>query len=105
MERASPDFAKKLKEDFSSTHYDTSGKTPKSLVMNSIVEDFAKKFGNDLNKRLDVLDEMHKEQVRHNTIAEDFFKAALTMMVEISKHSGNTETTSKIRDMINTIVK
>lgn len=104
-ERASPDFAKKLKEDFSSTHYDTSGKTPKSLVMNSIVEDFAKKFGNDLNKRLDVLDEMHKEQVRHNTIAEDFFKAALTMMVEISKHSGNTETTSKIRDMINTIVK
>lgn len=105
MGKAAPDFAKKLKEDFSSSHYDTSGKTPKSLVMNSIAEDFAKKFGNDLNKRLDVLDEMHKEQVRHNTVAEDFFKAALTMMVEISKHSGNTETTSRIKDMINTIVK
>ena len=73
--------------------------------MNSIVSDFAKNFGNDLIKRLNILEEMHKENLRHNKVSEDFFKACLAMMSQIAKSSGNTYMGSKIDDMMSQIVR
>ena len=78
---------------------------PKTQIMNSIAKDFADKFGNELNKRLDILNEMHKEQVRHNSVAEDFFKSALAFMLEIAKKSGQVQTSSRLQDMISEISK
>lgn len=83
--------------------YDMSGNTPKSTVMNSIVSDFAKNFGNELNARLNILEEMHKENMRHNKVAEEFFTAALAMMSQIAKHSGNTNMGSRLDSMISQI--
>ncbi len=85
-------------------HYDLN-KMPKTQIMNSIAQDFADKFGNELNKRLDILNEMHKEQVRHNSVAEDFFKSALAFMLEIAKKSGQVQTSSRLQDMISEISK
>lgn len=88
-----------------SNTYDLSGQTPKNVVMNSIVSDFAKNFGNDLIKRLNILEEMHKENLRHNKVSEDFFKACLAMMSQIAKSSGNNSMGSKLDDMMAQIVR
>jgi hypothetical protein len=98
--------AKQVYDKLSSNNsYDLSGQTPKNVVMNSIVSDFAKNFGNDLIKRLNILEEMHKENLRHNKVSEDFFKACLAMMSQIAKSSGNTYMGSKIDDMMSQIVR
>jgi hypothetical protein len=83
-----------------SDSYDISGKVPKSTIMNSIVNDFAKNFGNDLIKRLNILDEMHKEQVRHNEVSENFFASAIGFLSTIAKNTGNIQVSNKLDDMI-----
>jgi len=79
---------------------DLSGKVPKNLIMNSITQDFAKNFGNELNKRLDILDEMHKEQVRHNEVSESFFASAISFLSTIAKNTGNIQVSDKLDAMI-----
>lgn len=96
--------AKTTKETLNET-YDMSGAVPKSTVMNSIVEDFAKNFGNELTKRLNILEEMHKENLRHNKVTEDFFTACLAMMAQIAKSSGNNNMGVKLDAMISQIIR
>ena len=80
--------------------YDLSGKVPKALVMKSITEDFANNFGKELNKRLNILDEMHKEQVRHNEVSENFFASAIGFLSTIAKNTGNIQMGNTLDDMI-----
>lgn len=80
--------------------YDLSGKVPKALVMKSITEDFANNFGKELNKRLNILDEMHKEQVRHNEVSENFFASAIGFLATIAKNTGNIQMGNTLDDMI-----
>jgi len=79
--------------------YDMSGQTPKAAVMNSIVSDFAKNFGNELNKRLEILEAIHNEQTRHNSVSETFYTAILTLVSKIASQDGNKQTASAI-DML-----
>lgn len=101
----SNDTSQANKQDPKAKTYDMSGKTPKSVVMNSIISDFAKDFGNELNKRLNILEEMHKENMRHNKVAEEFFTAALAMISQIAKNSGNSGMSSRLDAMISEIVR
>ena len=98
------DVVKKKVSSISKDSYDMSGAVPKNVIMNSIVSDFAKNFGDDLNKRLNILEEMHKESLRHNQVTENFFKACLQMMVQIANASGNKSTSSALDAMISQIV-
>ena len=80
--------------------YDLSGRTPKATVMNSIADDFAKNFGNELNKKLDILKEIQEENLRHHDVAENFFSAALQFLSQIAKNSGKTQISSKLDSMV-----
>ena len=87
------------------TTYDLSGKTPKGIVMNSIAQEFAKNFGAELNKKLDILAEMHRENLRHHDVTEKFFTAALQMLGTIAANSGNRAMATKFSDMVNQVAK
>lgn len=80
--------------------YDLSGRVSKQLVMKSITEDFANNFGKELNKRLDILKEMHKEQVRHNEASENFFASAIGFLATIAKNTGNIQMSNTLDNMI-----
>ena len=75
-------------------------KIPAELVMKSITEDFANNFGKELNKRLDILKEMHKEQVRHNEVSENFFASAIGFLATIAKNTGNIQMSNTLDNMI-----
>ena len=85
--------------------YDMSGKTPKAKVMNSIIEDLSKRIGDQIVEKLNILEEMHKENLRHHGVAEEFFTAALKMMATIASASGNTGISSRLDSMIGEIVR
>ena len=85
--------------------YDMSGNTPKSNVMNSIVNDFALNFGKELNKKLDILQEIQKENLRHNSISEQFFVTTLKMLSSIAANSGNRDYSSAIDSMVDSVTK
>ena len=102
------DLSKKLAKYGDKDSYDISGKVPKATIMNSIVSDFAKNFGKELNKRLDILEEMHKESLRHNKVSEDFFVAALRMLQVIANNSNtnsNSVMSSQLDSLINSLTK
>ena len=102
------DLGKRLAKYGDKDSYDMSGKIPKATIMNSIVSDFAKNFGKELNKRLDILEEMHKESLRHNKVSEDFFVAALRMLQVIASNSSNTPSqtmSSQLDDLINSLTR
>jgi hypothetical protein len=80
--------------------YDLSGRTPKAVVMNSIADDFAKNFGNELNKKLDILKEIQEENLSHHGVAEDFFAATLQLLAQMAKSSGNTKIGSRLDSMV-----
>ena len=87
------------------TTYDLSGKTPKGTVMNSIAQEFAKNFGAELNKKLDILAEMHRENLRHHDVTEKFFMSALQLLGSIAANSGNKAMATKFSDMVNQVAK
>lgn len=76
----------------------------RSRVMNSIVNDFAKNFGKELNKRLDILEMMHKESMRHNKVSEEFFIAALRLMQQIASKSDNNQISSTLDSAISALI-
>ena len=80
--------------------FDLSGKTPKALVMNSIADDFAKNFGNELNKKLEILKEIQEENLRHHDVAENFFAATLQLLSQMAKNSGKSNISSKLDSMV-----
>lgn len=102
------DLGKRLAKYGDKDSYDMTGKVPKATIMNSIVSDFAKNFGKELNKRLDILEEMHKESLRHNKVSEDFFVAALRMLQVIANNSNtnsNPVMSSQLDSLINSLTK
>ena len=102
------DLGKRLTKTSNNDSYDMSGKIPKATIMNSIVNDFAKNFGNELNKRLDILEEMHKESLRHNKVSEEFFVAALKMLQVIASNSSNKPSqmmSSQLDSLINSLTR
>lgn len=102
------DLGKRLSKTSNNDSYDMSGKIPKAKIMNSIVNDFAKNFGNELNKRLDILEEMHKESLRHNKVSEEFFVAALKMLQVIASNSSNKPSqtmSSQLDNLINSLTR
>lgn len=102
------DLGKRLSKTSDNDSYDMSGKIPKAKIMNSIVNDFAKNFGNEINKRLDILEEMHKESLRHNKVSEEFFVSALKMLQVIASNSGNKPSQamrSQLDNLINSLTR
>lgn len=103
---------KTVKNDISNKLDDSYGlnepKIDRMKVMNSITNDFAKKFGNELNKRLDILEEMHRENLRHNKVAENFYNALIALVQSISSNTSNigrTPQASQLDGFINAIIK
>ena len=80
--------------------YDLSGRTPKAMVMNSIADDFAKNFGNELNKKLEILKEIQAENVRHHDVAENFFAVTLQLLSQMAKNSGKQNISSRLDSMV-----
>ena len=102
------DLGKRLSKTSDNDSYDMSGKIPKAKIMNSIVNDFAKNFGNEINKRLDILEEMHKENLRHNKVSEEFFVSALKMLQVIASNSNNKPSQamrSQLDNLINSLTR
>ncbi len=81
-------------------------KINRAQVMNSIATDFTKNFGKELNKRLDILEEMHKENLRHNQVAENFYNAIITIAQAIAKNTvPKNISSSSLDSMISSLVK
>ena len=102
------DLDKKLSKTSDNDSYDINEKIPKAKIMNSIVNDFAKNFGNEINKRLDILEEMHKESLRHNKVSEEFFVSALKMLQIIASNSSNKPSQtmrSQLDNLINSLTR
>ena len=68
-------------------------------------QEFAKNFGAELNKKLDILAEMHRENLRHHDVTEKFFTAALQMLGTIAANSSNRAMATKFSDMVNQVAK
>ena len=69
----------------------------------SIVESFTGDYGKAIVDRLNILEEMHKENLRYHGVAEDFFKAALQMMSAIASSSGRSGLSDRLSSMISEI--
>jgi len=69
----------------------------------SIVESFTGDYGKAIVDRLNILEEMHKENLRYHGVAEEFFKAALQMMSAIASSSGRSGLSDRLSSMINEI--
>ena len=69
----------------------------------SIVENFTGDYGKAIVDRLNILEEMHKENLRYHGVAEDFFKAALQMMSAIASSSGRSGLSDRLSSMIGEI--
>ena len=80
--------------------YDLSGRIPKATVMNSIADDFAKNFGNELNKKLEILKEIQEENLRHHDVAENFFAVTLQLLSQMAKNSGKQNISSRLDSMV-----
>lgn len=81
-------------------------KIDRAKVMNSITSDFAKNFGKELNERLNILEEMHKENIRHNKVAENFYNALVALVQQVASNTSNISAgPSQLDNFINAIVK
>ena len=75
------------------------------IIKNSASSDFSETFGKEIVARLNILDEMHKENLRHNQVSEEFFAAALQMMSVIAQNSGNKQMSSVMTDMVKMVTQ
>lgn len=106
------DKVRKVKNTISEKLSDVYGmdepKIDKAKVMNSITNDFAKNFGDQLNERLNILEEMHKENLRHNKVAENFFNALVALVQQVATNTadkGPSPSTMQLNNFINAIAK
>ena len=74
-------------------------------VLSSPINDFVIGFKDELIKKLNILDEIHNEQVRHNNVSEDFYSAILNMVAIMAKSQGNTRMASQLDAMVKQVSK
>jgi len=75
----------------------------KATVKNSRTDDFAGNFGKEICNKLSILEEMQKENIRHNEVSEKFFSAALEMLATIAANSNNRGISDKFASMLNSV--
>ena len=74
-------------------------------VMQSPINDFVINFKNELIEKLNILDEIHKEQVRHNNTSEEFYSALLSMVAIMAKSQGNMHMASQLDNLVKQVSK
>jgi hypothetical protein len=72
-------------------------------VKNSLITDKTSDMNSSIIEKLNILEEMHKENLRFHGVAEEFFSSALKMMAAIASSSGNSNISNKLSSMINEI--
>ena len=77
----------------------------KVSVKQSPVSDFVMDFKNELINKLNILDEIHSEQLRHNNVSEEFYSALLNMVAIMAKSQGNSRVASQLDAMVKQVSK
>ena len=77
----------------------------KVSVKQSPINDFVIDFKNELINKLNILDEIHNEQLRHNNVSEEFYSALLNMVAIMAKSQGNTRVASQLDAMVKQVSK
>ena len=77
----------------------------KVSVKQSLINDFVIDFKNELINKLNILDEIHNEQLRHNNISEEFYSALLNMVAIMAKSQGNPRIASQLDAMVKQVSK
>ena len=72
----------------------------KVSVKQSPINDFVIDFKNELINKLNILDEIHSEQLRHNNVSEEFYSALLNMVAIMAKSQGNPRIASQLDAMV-----
>ena len=72
----------------------------KVSVKQSPINDFVIEFKNELMNKLNILDEIHNEQLRHNNVSEEFYSALLNMVAIMAKSQGNSRVASQLDAMV-----
>jgi len=73
--------------------------------LKSPINDFVHKFKDELIHKLNILDEIHSEQLRHNSVSEDFYASVLNIMALMAKNQGNTKMASQLDSMVKQVAK
>ena len=77
----------------------------KVSVKQSPISDFVMDFKNELINKLNILDEIHSEQLRHNNVSEEFYSALLNMVAIMAKSQGNSRVASQLDAMVKQVSK
>ena len=77
----------------------------KVSVKQSPINDFVIDFKNELINKLNILDEIHNEQLRHNSVSEEFYSALLNMVAIMAKSQGNPRIASQLDAMVKQVSK
>ena len=77
----------------------------KVSVKQSPINDFVIDFKNELINKLNILDEIHSEQLRHNNVSEEFYSALLNMVAIMAKTQGNPRVASQLDAMVKQVSK
>ena len=90
-------FGKNKGSNTSSSKSSRNGSTFKG---ESAAAEFVTKFSEEMTEKLSILDKMHEEQMRHDSVSEEFFVACLKMMSQIAKNTKNSSMSSQIDQMV-----
>ena len=77
----------------------------KVSIKQTPINDFIIDFKNELINKLNVLDEIHSEQLRHNNVSEEFYSALLNMVAIMAKTQGNSRVASQLDAMVKQVSK
>ena len=77
----------------------------KVSVKQSPINDFVIDFKNELINKLNILDEIHNEQLRHNNVSEEFYSVLLNMVAIMAKSQGNPRIASQLDAMVKQVSK
>src|SRR5574344_1026048 len=76
-----------------------------SKLSNSVISDYTEKYAKEISEKLDMLEKINKEQVRHNDVSEKFFVACLEMMGQIARNNGKSNISSQIDQMVQMVTQ
>ena len=83
-----------------STSSSRSSRNGSTFKGESAAAEFVTKFSEEMTEKLSILDKMHEEQMRHDSVSEEFFVACLKMMGQIAKNTKNSSMSSQIDQMV-----
>lgn len=84
----------------SNTSSSISSRNGSTFKGESAAAEFVTKFSEEMTEKLSILDKMHEEQMRHDSVSEEFFVACLKMMSQIAKNTKNSSISSQIDQMV-----